>query len=89
VRRAYLDLQAAQQQVSAARAQLRAAQRALDATEQRYRVGAATLVELAQARATQVQAQSALIGARYDVALQRTMLAYSVGDLDPQHVALG
>ena len=89
VRRAYLDLQAAQQRVSAANAQLRAAQQALDATEQRYRVGAATLVELTQARATQVQAQSALVSARYDVALQRTVLAYSLGDLDPQHVVLG
>src|SRR3712207_856866 len=64
VRRAYLDHQAAQQRLAAAQAQQRAADQALAATRERYRVGAATLVELTQSQAAQIQAASALANAR-------------------------
>lgn len=83
VRRAYLDWQSAQQKLAAAQAQGRAAQQALDASEQRYRVGASTLVELTQARNALVQAQSALVSARYDLSRQRAAFAYAVGDITP------
>lgn len=89
VRRAYLDYQAAGQKLSAATAQVKAAEQALTATRERYRVGAATLVELTQARAAQVQARSALVSARYALVFQRTMIAYAVGDLDPSRAAIG
>lgn len=89
VRSAYLDYQAAQQRLAAANAQLKAATQAVNAAEQRYRVGAGTLVDLTQARATLVQAQSAQVSARYDLVLQRTALTYAVGDLTPDRVALG
>src|SRR5206468_405375 len=54
VRRAYLDYDAARQQLAAADAQQKAAGLAVSTTQQRYQVGAATLVEVSQARATQV-----------------------------------
>ncbi|HET7563655.1 MAG TPA: TolC family protein [Gemmatimonadaceae bacterium] len=88
VRSAYLDYQAAQQRLTAANAQLTAATQAVNAAEQRYRVGAGTLVDLTQARATLVQAQSAQVSARYDLVLQRAAMSYAVGDLSAQH-ALG
>ncbi|MGD9598501.1 MAG: TolC family protein [Steroidobacteraceae bacterium] len=81
VRTAVLDLDSAQAQLAAAGAQLRSAERALEATEQRYRVGAATLVELTQSRATRVEAASAEVSARYQVEFRRRLLDYYVGGL--------
>ncbi|MBV6418442.1 MAG: Outer membrane efflux protein BepC [Steroidobacteraceae bacterium] len=81
VRTAVLDLESAQAQLAAADAQLRAAQRALEATDQRYRAGAATLVELTQSRATQVAAAGAEVSARYAVEFRRRLLDYYVGNL--------
>jgi outer membrane protein len=89
VRRAYLDYQAARQQLEAAEAQLRAASLALEASQQRYNVGAATLLEVTQARATQLQAASALVTARYGLLFQRTQISYYVGDLNPRAVTIG
>jgi outer membrane protein len=89
VRRAYLDYQAAVQQLDAAQAQLRAAQLALETSQQRYNVGAATLLEVTQARAAQLQAASGLITARYALLFQRTLIGYYVGDLDPRNVTIG
>ena len=89
VRRAYLDYQAATQQLDAAEAQLRAAQLALESSQQRYNVGAATLLEVTQARATQFQATSALISARYGLLFQKTLIGYYVGDLNPRSVVIG
>ncbi|MEP7345822.1 MAG: TolC family protein, partial [Gemmatimonadaceae bacterium] len=59
VRRALLDNVSAQAQLAAAQAQQRAADLSLQAAQERYRAGAATLVEVTQARATSVQAASA------------------------------
>ena len=89
VRRAYLDYQAAVQQLDAAQAQLRAAQLALQTSQQRYNVGAATLLEVTQARATQLQAASALVSARYGLLFQRTLIGYYTGDLNPRNVSIG
>ena len=89
VRRAYLDYQAAKQQLDAAEVQLRAAQLALQTSQQRYNVGAATLLEVTQARATQLQAASALVTARYGLLFQRTLIGYYTGDLNPRNVSIG
>jgi outer membrane protein len=89
VRRAYLDYRAATQQLDAAEAQLRAAQLALESSQQRYNVGAATLLEVTQARAAQFQAASALISARYGLLFQKTLIGYYVGDLNPRSVMIG
>ncbi|HSU14408.1 TolC family protein [Longimicrobium sp.] len=89
VRRAYLDWQAAQQQLAAAEAQLTAAQQSLNATDQRYRAGVGTLVELAQARSVLAQAQSQMVSARYNLVFQRTLVDYYIGELNPDAVGIG
>ncbi len=89
VRRAVLDYRAAQERLAAAEAQRKAAEQAATVSQQRYQLGAATLVELAQARASQVQAASAEVGARYEVVFQRALMSYYTGELDPAHVTLG
>lgn len=81
VRTAVLDLESARAQLLAARAQLRAAEQALEFTDQRYKAGAATLVELTQSRATQVEAASAAVTALYGVEFRRRLLDYYVGGL--------
>lgn len=83
VRRVELDYRSAREQMSAAQAQQRAADLALQTVQQRYRAGAATLVEVSQARASQVQAASALVSARYNLLFQRTLADYYLGELDP------
>ena len=90
VRRAYLDYNAAQEALTAAAAQQRAAALALQAAQARYRVGAATFVEVTLARATLIQAQSAVVNARSSVSFQRALMSYYTGDLDPNnaHIVL-
>lgn len=88
VRRAYPEYQSAQQRLIAAQAQQKAAQMALTATQQRYEVGKATLVEVTQARTTQVQAETALVSARYNLVFQEALMSYYTGELDPAHVSL-
>jgi outer membrane protein len=83
VRRAHLDFQSAREQLAVAEAQVRAAEQALIASQDRYTAGASTLVELTQARATQVQAASSLVTARFNLQFQRTLVDYYTGDLDP------
>lgn len=87
VRRAYLDYQAARQQLAAADAQQKAATLAVATTQQRYQVGAATLVEVTQARTTQVQAQSAYINARNNLVFQQSLMSYYTGELNPSSAA--
>jgi outer membrane protein len=82
VRRAYLDYQSAQEQLSAANAQQRAAALALEATQARYRVGLATFVEVTLARATIVQARSAVVNARASLTFQRALMSYYTGEID-------
>jgi outer membrane protein len=89
VRRAFLEYQSAQEQLNATRAQQQAADRALAAVQERYRVGAATLVELSLARATQVSAASALVNARYTLIFQQSLMSYYTGTLDPATVSFG
>lgn len=86
VRTALLDLRAASEALNASEAQQRAAERALEVTRQRYAVGAATLVELTQSQATQVEAASAFVSARYNVEFQRRLLDYYIGGLDAEKV---
>ncbi len=82
IRRAYLDFQSAQEQLTAADAQQRAAALALTAAQARYRVGLATFVEVTLARATLVQAQSAVVNARASLTFQRALMSYFTGEID-------
>ena len=88
VRRAYLDFRAAQERLKAAEAQQQAAALAVQTSQERYRVGASTLVEVTQARASETQAQSALVNARYNLVFQKAVMTYYTGELDPASVSL-
>lgn len=88
VRRAYLDYSAAQEQLAAATAQQQAAALALQAAQARYRVGAATFIEVTLARATLIQAQSAVVSARSAVTFQQALMSYYTGVLDPTNVSI-
>ena len=87
VRRAHLDLEAAHEQLAAAEAQLKAAELSLRTSQERYNAGASTLVELTEARATQVDGASAVVTARYNEMFQRTLIGYYIGALDPAKLA--
>lgn len=83
VRRARLDYRTAHATLREARASLRAATQALEAVSERYGAGSATMLELTQARATQLQAASTEITAHYTALLQQRLLDYYVGGLTP------
>ena len=59
------------------------AQQALTAEQERYNVGAATLVELSQARANFVQAASDRNQARFDFLFRKKLIDYYMGKLNP------
>ena len=88
VRRASLDYDAARQQLAAAEAQLKASNLAVTTAQKRYEAGAGTLVEVTQARATQGQAASSEITARYAVVFQAALMSYYTGELDPAHLTV-
>lgn len=84
VRRAYLSVESAHAQITAADAQVNAATLGLKASVARYLAGAtgATFVEVTLARATLVQAQSALVTARSNLTLQQALTSYYTGALN-------
>ncbi len=83
VGQAAADYRTAGEQLEAARAQLTYAEKALDSTGQRYRVGAATLTELTSARSVYVEARYAVIEAEIERMVQTVAVSFYSGDLDP------
>jgi outer membrane protein len=88
VRRAFVDYQAAQEQLVEADAQQTAAALALEAAQARYRSGISTFVEVTLARATLIQAQSAVVNARSTLAFQQALMSYYTGVLGPGNARL-
>lgn len=80
VRRAHLDYQTAQKQLSLAQAGRHAAALALEIAEDRYRLGAGSLVELSQARSAHTGTESAWVTARHDLRLRRVLLDHATGE---------
>lgn len=78
--RALRDFRTAQKLIVVAEARLTAARQALAAMEERYRVGAATLVELTRARAQYTEAAYKRVEARYGLITQGVSVAYYQGD---------
>lgn len=74
------DFGTAQKLIGVTEARLTAARQALAAVEERYRVGAATLVELTQARAQFVEAGYDRVRARYGLIRQGAAVAYYQGN---------
>jgi outer membrane protein len=84
VRQAYLDYQNAQKQLDVAQTRLRSARRAREAAQERYNLGAAPIVELSQANADFVSAASQRVRARYNFILQKKLIDYYLGVMNPQ-----
>jgi outer membrane protein len=89
VRTAWYNIRSAQQRLVAAQAGLISATQALEAVQQRYNVGAATLLDVSQQRALRVNAQSALADAEYNLVVNQAAMAYFTGELDPRTLSLG
>ena len=83
VRQSYLDYLTDEKRLDVTEKQLRAAEQALEAEQERYNVGASTLVELTQARATFVQASSDRVEAKYNFLFRKRLIEYYIGVLDP------
>lgn len=83
VRQSFLDYLTAEKTLDVTEKQLISAEQALTAEQERYNVGAATLVELSQARASFVQAQSDRNQARFDFIFQKKLIDYYLGKLNP------
>ena len=81
VAQAVLNLQKAEKTIGVVKSKLTHASRALDSYEERYRVGASTLVELTQARTQYVTAAFDEVQAKYDLVTQEISVAYSLGNL--------
>lgn len=74
------DFQTARKLIGVTEARLVAAREALAATEERYRVGAATLAELTLSRTRFVEAGFERVKARFGLLRQGVALAYQQGD---------
>ena len=83
VRQAVLDYENARARLGVTASQIDAAEAALDAEQLRYDLGASTLVELAQARARLVEAQSARAQALFEFFFRARLIDYARGRLDP------
>lgn len=84
VRQAYNDYISIVQQLESTERALAAAERAYETERQRYEVGASTLIELNQANANFVQAQSNRIQAVYNFVFQEKVLDFFLGRLTDQ-----
>ena len=84
VRQAYLDYRNAIQQLEAADKRLRAAEQAQTATQERYNLGSASIVELRNANRDFVDAASQQVRARYNLLFRKKQIEYHVGRLDPR-----
>ncbi len=82
VRQGYLEYEAARKSLEVSETQVLAAERALDASQNRYNVGAGTLVELTQAQAQYVAAVSNRVQAQYNFLFQSKLVDFFVGRLD-------
>ncbi len=83
VRESYLAYLSDEKRLAVTEKQLQSAELALEAEQERYNVGASTLVELTQARAAFVQAASNRADAKFSFIFRKRLIDYYVGVLDP------
>ncbi len=83
VRQAYLDYLTAVKRLDVTDKQLRAARQSEAVESERYNIGASTLVELTQARASLVDAESQRAQAVYQYVFQDKVIEYYLGSLNP------
>lgn len=82
VNQAYNDYIAITQELESSEKAFIAAERAFETEQQRYEVGASTLIELSQANNAFVEAQSNRIQTLYNFFFQEKLLDYYIGRLD-------
>ncbi|MDX1591623.1 MAG: TolC family protein [Balneolaceae bacterium] len=82
VNQAYNDYIALVQELESSEKAFIAAERAYETEQQRYEVGASTLIELSQANNSFVEAQSNRIQTLYNFFFQEKLLDYYIGRLD-------
>jgi outer membrane protein len=81
VRQAYNDYQAYAKQLRTTETALIAATKAYETEQERYRVGASTLIELTRANTEYVNASSNRIRAVYQFVFQEKLLDYYIGNI--------
>ena len=82
VNQAYNDYQSYMKQLESSRKALTAAEKTYETQQERYQVGAGTLIELSDANAQFVQAQANTTQALFRVIFQQKLLDYYIGRLD-------
>lgn len=82
VNQAYNDYKSYVKQLEAAQKALQAAERSYQTQKERYEVGAGTLIELSDANAQYVEAQSNRAQALFRLIFQQQLLDYYIGKLD-------
>lgn len=82
VRQAYSDYVSYRKQLQSSQVALRAAQRSFETQQQRYNVGASTLIELSSAQQSYTQAQADHANALYRLIFQEQLLEYYLGQMD-------
>lgn len=82
VRQAYNDYTSVVKELESSQKSLIAAERAYETEQQRYEIGATTLIELNLSNAIYVQAQSERVQAIYNFIFQERLLDYYIGQLD-------
>ncbi len=83
VRQAVIDYRNAAKQLDVTEAQVAAAEAAVQAEQDRFELGAGTLVALEQARARLVEAEAARAQATYELLFRRALIDLAQGTLDP------
>lgn len=81
VTQAYNDYNSYAKQLEASQKSLVASEKAFETQQERYNVGASTLIELSQAQASYVQAQSNYTQALYNMIFQEKLLDFYLGKL--------
>jgi outer membrane protein len=81
VTQAYNDYTSYQKQLLASQKSLKASERAFETQQERYNVGSSTLIELSQAQAGYVEAQSNHTQAVYNLIFQEKLLDFYLGKL--------
>lgn len=86
VTQAYNDYTSYSKELAAAEKSLIASEKAFETQQERYNVGASTLIELSQAQSTYVEAQSNYTQARYNLIFQEKLLDYYLGQFTGEDV---
>lgn len=86
VTQAYNDYNSFVKEMQASETSLRASEKAFETQQERYNVGASTLIELSQAQASYVEAQSNYTQAQYRLIFQEKLLDFFLGKLSGDEV---